>query len=46
MNLRKGEKSIILRTLRILEVERGSNSSKFVENWLWKRLLTCRKTAE
>jgi hypothetical protein len=46
MNLRKGEKTIVLKTLRILEVERGSNRSKFVEKWLWKGLWTCRKTAE
>jgi RecB family endonuclease NucS len=36
MNLRKGEKRIILGTLRILEVERGNTNSKFVEKWFSK----------
>jgi len=46
MNLRKGEKRILLGTLRIVEVERGNNHSKFVEKWLSKGLWKCRKTAE
>jgi hypothetical protein len=29
---------------RILEIERGHTSSHSVENWLWKRIWTCRKT--
>ena len=28
----------------MLEIERGSTGSHCVENWLWKRLWTCRKT--
>jgi hypothetical protein len=38
MNLRKGNEGIILRSLRILEVERGSKNSKFVQKWLSKGL--------
>jgi hypothetical protein len=30
---------------RLLEIERESTSSHFVENSLWMRLWTCRKTA-
>jgi len=45
MNLRKGEKRIILGTLRILEVERGNTNSKFVEKWFSKGVWKC-KTAE
>jgi hypothetical protein len=32
------------RKKRILEIERGSNISPSLNNWLWKRLYTCRKT--
>ena len=28
----------------MLETERGSTRSHYVENWLWKGLWTCRKT--
>jgi hypothetical protein len=28
----------------LLEIERGSTRSHFVENWLWKGLCICRKT--
>jgi len=46
MNLRKGEKRIILGTLRILEVERGNSNLKLVEKCLSKGLWKCHKTAE
>ena len=35
---------MILRNDRKLEIEKGSTISHCVENWLWKRLRTCRKT--
>jgi hypothetical protein len=29
----------------MLEIERGSTRSQFVERWIWKRLLTCPEAA-
>jgi hypothetical protein len=29
---------------QLLEIERGNIRSHCVENWLWKKLWTCRKT--
>ena len=31
---------------RILEIEVGSTRSRSVENWLWKRLWTCKTDYE
>jgi len=32
-----------LKDVNILEIEGGSTRSRSLENWLWKRLYTCRK---
>jgi hypothetical protein len=31
---------------KVMETERGSTRSPFMENWLWKRLWTCRKAVD
>jgi hypothetical protein len=36
----------VTRKEKILEIERGSTRSLSMENSLWKRLWTCRKTTE
>ena len=39
----KGMASVKLRKRDGTEIERGRTRSLSVENWLWKRLWTCRK---
>jgi hypothetical protein len=42
--MREDEEEGVYSYWRILEIERGSTRWHAVENWLWRRLWTCRKT--